>query len=206
MPCSSRRARCGSRRCERENTRSSRSWRPLERSERESVDRFTHGTTIATNALLERRGARTAFVGTTGFEHVLHLRRQPRAHLLPAVRRASGASRSARALGRRARSHRAGRRAGAARARDASRARRTGDRRLPPLRVQGQPPREGGSDRATASLPGCPRRRLPRGRARVPRVRARRPRRWTRISVPSWPDICTRCRMPARKRVSCRRS
>jgi N-methylhydantoinase A len=45
------------------------------------LDRFTHGTTIATNALLERKGARTAFVGTAGFEHVLHLRRQTRAHL-----------------------------------------------------------------------------------------------------------------------------
>jgi N-methylhydantoinase A len=30
---------------------------------------------------LERKGARTAFVGTAGFEHVLHLRRQTRAHL-----------------------------------------------------------------------------------------------------------------------------
>ncbi len=45
------------------------------------VDRFTHGTTIATNALLERRGARTALVTNEGFEHVLHLRRQTRAHL-----------------------------------------------------------------------------------------------------------------------------
>jgi N-methylhydantoinase A len=45
------------------------------------LQRFTHGTTIATNALLERKGARTAFVGTAGFEHVLHLRRQTRAHL-----------------------------------------------------------------------------------------------------------------------------
>jgi N-methylhydantoinase A len=45
------------------------------------ADRFTHGTTIATNALLERRGARTALVATSGFEHVLHLRRQTRAHL-----------------------------------------------------------------------------------------------------------------------------
>jgi N-methylhydantoinase A len=45
------------------------------------VERFTHGTTIATNALLERRGARTAFVATAGFEHLLHLRRQTRAHL-----------------------------------------------------------------------------------------------------------------------------
>ena len=36
---------------------------------------------MATNALLERRGARTAFVGNEGFEHLLHLRRQTRAHL-----------------------------------------------------------------------------------------------------------------------------
>jgi N-methylhydantoinase A len=45
------------------------------------VERFTHGTTAATNALLERKGARTAFVATEGFEHLLHLRRQNRAHL-----------------------------------------------------------------------------------------------------------------------------
>ncbi len=45
------------------------------------VERFSHGTTIATNALLERKGARTAFVATEGFEHLLHLRRQTRAHL-----------------------------------------------------------------------------------------------------------------------------
>jgi N-methylhydantoinase A len=47
----------------------------------EDVERFTHGTTIATNALLQRRGARTALVTNEGFEHVLHLRRQTRAHL-----------------------------------------------------------------------------------------------------------------------------
>jgi N-methylhydantoinase A len=47
----------------------------------ERVERFAHGTTVATNALLERRGARTAFVGNEGFEHLLHLRRQTRAHL-----------------------------------------------------------------------------------------------------------------------------
>jgi N-methylhydantoinase A len=45
------------------------------------VERFAHGTTTATNALLERRGARTAYVGNEGFEHLLHLRRQTRAHL-----------------------------------------------------------------------------------------------------------------------------
>ena len=47
----------------------------------EAVERFTHGTTVATNALLERKGARTAFVSTAGFEHMLHLRRQNRAQL-----------------------------------------------------------------------------------------------------------------------------
>ena len=45
------------------------------------VERFAHGTTVATNALLERKGARTAFVATDGFEHLLHLRRQDRAEL-----------------------------------------------------------------------------------------------------------------------------
>jgi N-methylhydantoinase A len=45
------------------------------------LERFAHGTTVATNALLERRGARTAYVGNAGFEHLLHLRRQTRAHL-----------------------------------------------------------------------------------------------------------------------------
>ena len=47
----------------------------------EAVERFTHGTTVATNALLERKGARTAFLTTAGFEHLLHLRRQNRRHL-----------------------------------------------------------------------------------------------------------------------------
>jgi N-methylhydantoinase A len=46
-----------------------------------SVERFAHGTTVATNALLERKGARTALVTTAGFEHLLHLRRQTRADL-----------------------------------------------------------------------------------------------------------------------------
>jgi N-methylhydantoinase A len=45
------------------------------------VERFAHGTTVATNALLERSGARTAFVTTAGFEHLLHVRRQNRPHL-----------------------------------------------------------------------------------------------------------------------------
>jgi N-methylhydantoinase A len=47
----------------------------------DEVERFAHGTTVATNALLERKGARTAFVTNAGFEHLLHLRRQTRAQL-----------------------------------------------------------------------------------------------------------------------------
>ena len=53
----------------------------LEAAGRPDVERFAHGTTVATNALLERKGARTAFVATEGFAHLLHLRRQNRAHL-----------------------------------------------------------------------------------------------------------------------------
>jgi N-methylhydantoinase A len=40
-----------------------------------------HGSTVATNALLERKGARTAFVTTAGFEDIVHIGRQNRAEL-----------------------------------------------------------------------------------------------------------------------------
>ena len=39
---------------------------------------FVHGSTVATNALLERRGARTALITTAGFEDVLEIGRQSR--------------------------------------------------------------------------------------------------------------------------------
>jgi N-methylhydantoinase A len=42
---------------------------------------FAHGMTVATNALLERRGARTALVTTAGFRDVLEIGRQNRPHL-----------------------------------------------------------------------------------------------------------------------------
>ena len=42
---------------------------------------LVHGTTVATNALLERKGARVALVLTAGFEDLLELRRQDRAAL-----------------------------------------------------------------------------------------------------------------------------
>ncbi len=43
--------------------------------------RLVHGTTVATNALLERRGASTALVTNAGFEDVLEIGRQARADL-----------------------------------------------------------------------------------------------------------------------------
>lgn len=43
-----------------------------------NIERFVHGTTVATNMLLERKGARVAFCVTAGFTDVLHLRRQNR--------------------------------------------------------------------------------------------------------------------------------
>ena len=42
---------------------------------------FVHGSTVATNALLEGKGARTALVTTVGFEDVLEIGRQSRAEL-----------------------------------------------------------------------------------------------------------------------------
>lgn len=45
------------------------------------VTRLAHGMTVGTNALLERRGARTVLVTTMGIEDVLELRRQDRASL-----------------------------------------------------------------------------------------------------------------------------
>src|SRR6266566_975104 len=40
-----------------------------------------HGTTIGTNTLLERKGARVAFVTTAGFEDTIAIGRQARQHL-----------------------------------------------------------------------------------------------------------------------------
>ncbi|MEA2314017.1 MAG: N-methylhydantoinase [Solirubrobacteraceae bacterium] len=47
----------------------------------QQVERFAHGMTVATNALLEGRAARTALLATDGFTDVIELGRQARAHL-----------------------------------------------------------------------------------------------------------------------------
>ena len=47
----------------------------------QEVERFAHGMTVATNALLEGRTARTALIATAGFTDVIELGRQNRPHL-----------------------------------------------------------------------------------------------------------------------------
>jgi len=45
------------------------------------LEGVAHGSTVATNAILERKGANVAFVTTQGFQDVLHIGRQNRPHL-----------------------------------------------------------------------------------------------------------------------------
>jgi N-methylhydantoinase A len=55
----------------------------LERAGRQpgEIEAFSHGMTVATNALLEGHGARTALIATEGFTDVVELGRQNRAEL-----------------------------------------------------------------------------------------------------------------------------
>jgi N-methylhydantoinase A len=46
-----------------------------------SMERFAHGTTVATNALIQRRGGRLALVTTKGFRDLLEIGRQIRPHV-----------------------------------------------------------------------------------------------------------------------------
>src|SRR5581483_11256378 len=47
----------------------------------DQVEDFSHGMTVATNALLEGRAARTALIATDGFTDLIELGRQSRAEL-----------------------------------------------------------------------------------------------------------------------------
>ncbi len=46
--------------------------------EASAIERFLHGTTVATNAVLERKGARVGLLSTTGFSDVIEIGRQMR--------------------------------------------------------------------------------------------------------------------------------
>ena len=58
-------------------------WNALQRLRRgeSAAEALIHGTTVATNALLERSGGRVVLAATAGFEDLLWLRRQDRSHL-----------------------------------------------------------------------------------------------------------------------------
>jgi N-methylhydantoinase A len=47
-------------------------------SDLQSIDAVVHGTTVGTNALLERKGARTGLITSEGFRDVLEMRRRDR--------------------------------------------------------------------------------------------------------------------------------
>jgi len=55
--------------------------RQLTGDQRESILEIVHGTTLGTNSLLERRGARVALVTTAGFEDLIEIGRQNRPRL-----------------------------------------------------------------------------------------------------------------------------
>ena len=115
-------------RARRSSTRSTRAASP-----RRSSTTFTHGTTVGTNALIERTGCKVAFVTTKGFEDTPFIQRINRKVLydlqLDASRSRSsasrrlclGARRAARLARRRGEARRRGRGAASSRARSASR-------------------------------------------------------------------------------------
>ena len=60
------------------------------------LDRFVHGTTVTTNALIERRGTRVAFVTNRGFRDVIFIQNaQPARPVQPRVGQAAAAGRIA---------------------------------------------------------------------------------------------------------------
>lgn len=46
-----------------------------------NVEEFVHGSTVATNAILERKGAKTAFITTEGFRDILEIQRHDRSNI-----------------------------------------------------------------------------------------------------------------------------
>ena len=64
---------------------------------------LAHGTTVATNALLERRGARVALVTNAGFADVIEIARQDRPSLYDPCGRPARAARAPRAARSRSR-------------------------------------------------------------------------------------------------------
>ena len=112
----------------------------------DEIARFVHGTTVATNAVLERKGAKIGLITTAGFKDVLEIGRQMRHKMYDLVLEArdAGVPRAGRVAqgGARARRRATGevlvaarRELGRARGRRAGRRGRRGDRGLLPVLV-----------------------------------------------------------------------
>ena len=178
----------------------------------EEVEAFAHGTTVATNALLEGNGARTVLVATERLRGRRRARPPGARRPLPPVRRAPGAARAARAARRRAGADDARRAAatpldGPGRAR-ARRSRRSIPRRSPsacctPTATRSTSRRS--ARRCAERLPGVHVSLSPRGRRHVPRVRARGDDRARRRPLPParrlprarWPGARAGAGLPA---------
>ena len=76
-----------------------RRWPPRWMSIRRQIARLCHGTTVATNALIQRRGGTVALVTTEGFRDLLEIGRQdPAAHVFASGRSPAAAGAAPAAL------------------------------------------------------------------------------------------------------------
>ena len=143
---------------------------------------FTHGTTVGTNALIERTGCRVAFVTTKGFEDTPYIQRINRKVLYDlrwtkpeAARREPAPLPRARRSGSTPRAPRSGRstrpRCGSS-ARHDPRVRRRGRRALPALLLRQHRARGAGQGDPRRGAAGRAGLGLARGRADLARVRA----------------------------------
>ena len=181
------------------------------------VRRLVHGTTVGTNAVLERRGARVAILTTAGFRDLIEIGRTKRnipALFVPTfVRPKPVVERKhrfevierleCRRLGAGAARHGLRR----ARARRRARRGRRGDRRLPAPRVPESGARARGGRCGEGQAPRAARVVLGRRRGRVPRVRALLDHGAQRVSAAADGRLPRRARgAPAARRLRARRA
>ena len=176
------------------------------------VETFSHGMTVATNALLEGHGARTALLATEGFTDLIALGRQTRAELYRLCARAPRAAGRRRAALRRPRADDA--RTGRSRelGRAGCRGWRSGSPRPSPRRSRSccctptaTPTHERALGEALAErFPTRTCRCRTRWSARSASTSARPPPRSTRRSRRCWPATCARLRRAAPRGAAAR--
>ena len=146
----------------------------------EGVRRLAHGTTVGTNALIQRQGGRVALLTTRGFRDLLEIGRQIRPHMYdlyadfppPLVPRERRFELSERILADGSVHRPIDAAELAAGGRGGARVRRRGLRDLLPVRLPQPGARAGGRGCPAVSAPGAASLAVVRGAAGVPRVRA----------------------------------